>query len=101
MTSREEWNLVAPDGTMLGRLEVLTSDMPWRECRFTATPAFDEYEPLFRAERKLLEDDRMSEWPAAYDRIHALGLSLQPVAGGSAIETFLLHVNGERARLRY
>jgi hypothetical protein len=94
------WNLTAPDGTHLGRLDSTTLDMPWTYCRFAAGPAFREVAELFATELDLLNRDQMDEWMEAYERIDALGLELQPTDGGKPIREFLLHIDGEEAWFR-
>ena len=95
------WTLVAPDGTVLGRLEAVDDDMPWYECRFTPTAAFDRVAPLFAEELALLNrESDMEAWQHAYDRIVALALELRPEGAGAPVRKFILHVNGDRAWFR-
>ena len=103
MASLPSWNLVAPDGTVFGRLTLHDdgADMFWHDGTFAATPAFDAIAPLFAETHQLLERDEMDAFEAAYERIVALGLELQPVEGGVPVREFLLHIDGEEARLRY
>jgi hypothetical protein len=101
MVSPNAFDLVAPDGTALGRVELTSADMFWSEGRFTPTPAFDSIAPLFRAELELLNGDAWEAWEEAYARIDALGLELRPLGGGAPIREFILHVDGESAQVRY
>ena len=103
MTSLSSWNLVAPDETVLGRLTLQDggADMFWHDGTFAPTPAFDAIAPLFLETRRLLERDEMDAFEAAYEHIVALGLELHPVGAGPPIREFLLHIDGEEARLRY
>ena len=94
------WKLMR--GTeLLGTLEVLGPDQPWLNARFTAPPTFEEVRAHFEEELRLLNADRMEEWAAAWERILALGLWLDPQDGGPPIGDFLLHVDGESAWFRY
>ena len=86
---------------VLGTLEVLGPDQPWFNGRFTATPAFEEVRADFQEELRLLNADRIEEWSAAWERILALGVRLDPQDGGPPIEDFLLHVDGESAWFRF
>ena len=87
-------------GQLLGELTDLELDMPWREYRFAPTPAFAAIAPLFQEELRLVEGDRMEEWVDAYGRIEALGLRLEG-ADSAVIREFILHVQGDRARVRF
>ena len=94
------WKLMR-DTEVLGTLEILGPDQPWVNARFTATPAFEEVSANFAEELGLLNADRMEEWSAAWERILALGLWLDPQDGGPPIEEFLLHIDGPSAWFRY
>ncbi len=101
MVHPQSFDLVAPDGTALGRVELTGADMSWHEGRFSPTPAFHSVGPLFREELELLNRDEMEAWEQMYARIDALGLELRPLGGGAPICEFILHLDGERARVRY
>ncbi len=90
----------------LGTLEVVNIDQPWFMCKFEATPAFEQFRPLFDEELRLLEQDRQDdndweEWEAAYSRIEELGLCIGALDGGNDITDFLVHIEGEEAWFRY
>src|SRR5687768_1632440 len=101
MASPSSWTLVAPDKTVFGRLTLHDdgADMFWHDGTFAPSPAFDAIAPLFRETGRLLERDEMDAFELAYERIVALGLELHPAGGGLPIREFLLHIDGERARL--
>ena len=95
------WEIHARDGQILGRLEVIGPDMPWFECKFTPTHEWGAVAPLFHDELELLDRDDMAAWERAYQRIQNLGLVLRATDGTAVVSEFLLHVDGENARLRY
>ena len=103
MASPASWNLVGPDATVFGRLTLHDegADMFWQDGTFAPSPAFDAIAPLFLETRRLLDRDEMDAFELAYERIVALGLELRPVGGGAPLREFLLHIDGEEARLRY
>jgi hypothetical protein len=94
-------DLVSPDGTVLGRLDLEQAEIFWQEGRFIPTPAFLGVAPLFREELELLERDEMEAWEAAYERIAGLGLELRSIAGEPPIRDFILHIDGQLAGVRY
>ena len=88
---------------LLGTLHACGSDQPWLVCRFEATAAFEEVRPLFDEELRIMDsmsDLDVDAWERAYGRIDNLGLRLVPADGGDAIDAFLLHIQGQRARFR-
>ena len=85
---------------LLGVLISKTTDFPWVSCDFNPTAAFEEVQPLFDEELKLLEADLMDAWQSAYDRINALGLRLIDTTDETDIGEFLLHIRGNEAWLR-
>lgn len=97
------WDLIAADGTQLGRLELAAagSDMFLIGARFTPAPAFAQVAPLFAAELDLLDRDEMEAWEQAYGRIAALALELRPLDGGAPIREFILHIDGGEAWFRH
>jgi len=97
------WDLIAADGTRLGRLEPAAAggDMFWTGARFTPAPAFAQVAPLFAAELELLNREEMEAWDEAYGRIDALALELRPVDGGAPIREFILHIDGGEAWFRH
>jgi hypothetical protein len=97
----QQWRLMRGSDD-LGTLTAVSVDQPWFECRFTPTDAFVAVRPLFDDELRLLEAGEMESWTAAWERIAALILSLEPMERGDLVENFLLHVYHDgRARLRY
>ena len=103
VAAHPSWDLVARDATVLGRLVLQGdgADMFWLDCTFAPTPAFSAIAPLFVETRRRLERDEMEELESAYEQIGALGLELHPVGGGVPIREFLLHIDGEQARVRF
>ncbi len=89
------------DDCLLGALTRTDGDMPWHLGTFDPAPAFEDVRPLFDRELALLNADRMDEWEAAWGEVEALGLRLEPVPAGAAIDDFLLHIEGPRAWWRY
>jgi hypothetical protein len=89
--------------TLLGLLRVQGSDFPWTQCTFEPTPAFEAVRPLFEHELRVLESRDMDAWSEAYRAIVDLNLNLiDPHTGTEVGEgDFLLHINGNSARLRY
>lgn len=96
------WELVAPDGRLLGLLTEEYVDFPWLHCRFEPTEAFAAIAALFAEEVRLLEaGGKTDAWRAVYDRIDAIGLELRPRDAGMSAGKFpLLHISGEHAWFR-
>ena len=87
-------------GVLLGRMTLVGGEQPLLHCRFQPTPAFDEVEPLFAAELETFETDDLERWEADYDKIRAPGLALELPDGAVYAGDFVIHVDGEKARLR-
>jgi len=89
--------------TLLATISDLQPDMPFFEGRFIAEPAFEQVRPLFEDEWRILNERPFEEWEQAWNLVRALGLSLDPGDGSPSRgpEEYLLHVKGDRARLRY
>ena len=100
MTAERSWELVRPDGEVLGRLAQDGADGPWVLCSFQAGAGFAEVAELFAEDIGLIEEDEMDAWAMVYERIERLGLSLRPADGGEPIREFALHVDGDRAWFR-
>ncbi|MBW3625647.1 MAG: hypothetical protein KY468_19820 [Armatimonadetes bacterium] len=94
------WDLMKGD-ELLGHLDLRNIDQPIFFCTFIPTEAFDRYRPLFEGELALLEEDRLKEWEAAYQKIDDLGLILRSTENGDTIDDFLLHIDGDEAWFRY
>jgi hypothetical protein len=86
---------------LIGTLTRTDDDMPWHNGTFKPAAGFRVVRPFFDRERELLDADRMDEWQTAWDEIEALGLRLEPVAGGADITEFVLHIDGSKAWWRY
>jgi len=86
---------------MLGTLEVDHLDFPWVMCSFVPSPTFVEVKPFFDHELRLLNEESMDAWGAAYGEIVALGLQLVDASRGAALKVFLLHIEGTDAWFRY
>ena len=86
---------------LLGTLTHTGDDFPWHDGTFDPAPVFEEVRPLFDRELALLNADRMDEWETAWGAIAALGLRLEPMAAGSDVNEFLLHIEGQRAWWRH
>jgi hypothetical protein len=87
-------------GDLLGVLSYVGTDMPMFIYRFEPTLRFSEVQPLFDEELRLLNADEMDAWESAYDKINALGLTLEPTDGGPPIREFILHIEGREAWFR-
>jgi hypothetical protein len=87
-------------GVLLGRLTLVGGEQPLLHYRFQATPAFREVEPLFAAELETFQADDLDRWQAEYDKIRAPGLALELPDGGVYAGDFVVHVEGDKARLR-
>lgn len=87
-------------GVLLGRMTRVGGEQPLLHYRFQATPAFDAVAPLFEAELKTFETDDIARWQRDYDQIRAPGLALELPDGAVYAGDFVIHVDGERARLR-
>ncbi len=96
----ERWVLLRGQ-TRLGVLRLVDVDQPWFECTFEPTAAFEQVRELFYEERRLLEVGDMGAWSSAWERIAAQQLALEPLDGSGRVDEFLLHIDGETARLRY
>jgi hypothetical protein len=80
---------------------VTGGDFPWFNAPVRATPAFDEFRPLFAEELRLLDrlDQNAEVWEAAYDRVRRQVSLERP--DGFAVPEFLLHVDGDEAWWRW
>lgn len=87
-------------GVLLGRMTRVGGEQPLLHYRFQPTPAFDEVAPLFDAELKTFETDDLAGWQQQYDKIRGPGLALELPDGGVYAGDFVIHVEGEKARLR-
>ena len=92
--------------TPLGTLTEYEVDQPWFRCYFTPLPAYDEFRPLFEAERNTLFDveltteQKLTESEAITAQIDLLKLHLISDRG-MHIQPILLHIDGEKAQFRY
>lgn len=100
MKNKSQWEL-RRGGVTLGILTLDDVDQPWFYCHFEPTEAFEEIKPLFDEELHLLEADEMDAWDKVYEAILSLGLRLQSLDDNTAIEEFLLHIDGNQAWFRY
>lgn len=89
------------DDITLGTLRIYGSDMPWWICKFTPTEAFSEVAPAFAKEIKELGKGKEGQWRQAFAEVQALGLKLVPHERGLKINSFIVHIDGEQASLRY
>jgi hypothetical protein len=95
----ERWALMRGP-TRLGVLRVVDVDQPWFECAFEPTAVFEQVRELFEEEQRLLDADELDAWARAWERISVQRLVLEPLDGGARVEEFMLHVDGQTARLR-
>ena len=86
---------------LLGVLSYQNTDQPFFGYRFEPTALFSEVQPLFDEELRLLNAEEMDAWELAYNKIDALGLTLEPTDGGAAIREFILHIEGSEAWFRH
>ena len=101
--ARYTWLLLAADGGVLAELDIRDTDQPWYHCHFRPHPRFAFVARLFEQELRILVADRPFDsdaWEAAYERIRALHLCMQPASGGPRTRKFLLHVDGDHAWFR-
>ena len=95
------WELYGKS-TFYGRLHLDHIDQPWFHCRFEPTEAFQEVQPLFEEEIRLLNSSgKIDEWERSYETIDQLQLELRSTAEHSVITDFLLHIEGDSAWFRY
>ncbi|MDB5432947.1 MAG: hypothetical protein JWP35_4063 [Caulobacter sp.] len=87
-------------GVLLGRMTYVGGEQPLLHYSFQATPAFEEVAPLFAAELQTFESEDMAHWEAQYDKIRAPGLALELPDGSEFTDDFVVHVEGDKARLR-
>ncbi|MBI3244841.1 MAG: hypothetical protein HYZ49_21390 [Chloroflexi bacterium] len=87
--------------SLLGRLEVYDLDFPWVMCLFVPTAAFEDVHPLFVEELRLMNIEDWDAWEGIYEQIEALGLCLVNTNSRNSIDKFLLHIEGDKAWLRY
>lgn len=102
MSMGQAWTLMRGD-IVLGALTLNVVDMPFFDCHFSPTPAFEEVRPLFATELALLDDSEAvaaGTWDQAYRTIDALHLTLVG-DDGQRLDDFLLHIEGDRAWFRY
>jgi hypothetical protein len=88
-------------GAVLGELAVEAPDGPYIVCAFAPTPAFERVRSLFDRELALLEANDLDAWEDAYEEIVVLGIGLAEPATGAPIDTFVIHVRGDKAWFRY
>ena len=81
-------------------MTLVGGEQPLFHYRFQATPAFDEVAPLFAAELETFESEDLERWEQQYDKIRAPGLALELPDGATYVGDFVIHVEGEKARLR-
>jgi len=86
---------------LLGVLRSYDTDFPWVNCKFEATPSFDDIRPLFEEELRLLDADQMDEWEPTYEQINSLSLQLIDIEDNKNIDEFLLHIRGNEAWVRF
>ena len=82
---------------LLGILRSYDTDFPWVNCKFEATPSFNDIRPLFDQELRLLDADQMDDWETAYERIKSLSLKLFNTSDMKNIDEFLLHIRENEA----
>lgn len=87
-------------GVLLGRMTLVGGEQPLYHYRFQATPDFDAVAPLFAAELAAFETDDIERWQQDYDKIRAPGLALELPDGSAFTQDFVVHVEGDKARLR-
>jgi hypothetical protein len=85
---------------LLGVLSYENTDQPFFSYRFEPTLRFSEVQRLFDEELRLLNAEDMDAWESAYEKIIALGLTLEPTDGGPTVREFILHIEGCRAWFR-
>ena len=86
---------------LLGTLCSYDLDFPWLLCKFESAEAFKQIKSLFDEERKLLESDDMEKWEVPYSKIDDLNLRLINQEDKKIISDFLIHIQGDEARIRY
>ncbi|MER7845865.1 hypothetical protein ABTZ03_18165 [Kitasatospora sp. NPDC096077] len=93
--------LLKQGDTVLGTITIDDLDMPWWHGHFRPTPAFEPIRPFFDATRRAFKaaDDRTIG--AALGAIKSLALVIEPEDGTEPITAFLLHIEGDRMRLRH
>ncbi|WP_338863085.1 hypothetical protein [Myxococcus stipitatus] len=99
--------LLKHEGVLLGEMVSFDYDFPWDRCRFTPTPAFANFKPLFDRENALLDtpsDDRDDAYDEESDaltaRIIGLGLVIESPKTGEVFRDFDLHIRDGQAELR-
>ncbi|MCC7103974.1 MAG: hypothetical protein IT307_02410 [Chloroflexi bacterium] len=100
MAADGPWRLCL-DNAVLGRLMRRDTDRPWTNCDFEPTDAFERVKPAFDEELQLLNAGWMDDWEEAYERIAALGMTLEDENTGEKITEFLLHIDGKDAWFRW
>ena len=95
---QDGWELVGPDGRILGRLASPESDMFVSSCSFEPTDYFSDVAPIFAEELRCL--NAIDESPDGLDalesmiaQVMALGLELRPLSGGEPLREYLLHID--------
>jgi hypothetical protein len=88
---------------LIGTLHSVNADLPWINCKFEPTEAFQFMKHLFDAEVRILnaEPFDLDEWEAAYGTIEELNLELKCQNEGIEIKEFLLHIQESDAWFRY
>jgi hypothetical protein len=89
------------DAEDLGILTWTDTDQPFHNYRFAEKPAFERVRHLFEEELRLLNADRMDQWPAAYQRVLDTGIRVENLDGSSRLHEFILHIEGDKAWMRH
>lgn len=83
----------------LGALTFTHGDFPWHQGTFSPTAEFEDVRPLFD---ELFEsvNGGGGDFREIWNRINEPAVSLRSLSDGTTFHSFILHIRGERFRLR-
>ncbi len=87
---------------LLGTVHIIGLwDMFWFHVRFEPTEAFAEIAPLFERAIQALDYGGPGDVNEIWEEIAACGVVLERSDDNTVIDCFMLHLDGEKSRLRY
>jgi hypothetical protein len=87
--------------TTVARLELRNTDMPWFICDMHREPGFEEFEPLFVEQERLMDAENWDGAEALWKRMHSTLKVVDDDEAQPPIDEYLLRICGNEAHLRY
>lgn len=78
-----------------------SGEMFWATCAFKPNAGFARVEHIIRQASNILDDDDVDQFEALYAQLGDMGVRLVNVETGEIFEYFIIHLNGDRAEVRY